>query len=266
MPILKSRGTALVAAATILAFAAGGGAVAGSKITSADIKDHAVKKADLHKNAVVSKKVKNGKLKMKDLDKATQDAIKKGVGPAGPQGPAGPPGGPSGAATETGVASVYVDRGNGPARFAIVSAALGPMATTTSGHFRFSCAGDQAPCKVSLGAAVISPKAGTSKVYPRLTIHKESGLATPPAPMTFCEYADGARNNVGFADIPKVATAAEAADAMRDQRVSMGVGGSLDCGAGQDYPTGGAVTEIWVPAASATVPNYYDVWITLAFQ
>jgi hypothetical protein len=272
--MFKSRALALVASATVLALAAAGGAVAGSKITSADIQDHAVKKVDLHKNSVVSNKVKNGKLKMKDLDKPTQDAIKKGVGPAGPagpagpQGPAGPPGGAgsSGAPTETGVASVYVDRGSGPrTRFAVVSAALGPMATTTSGHFRFSCSAAQAPCEVSLGAAVISPEGGTSKVYPRLTLHKESGAAAAPAPLTFCEYADGANNGAGFADVSKVATAAEAVEAMRSQRVSMGVGGSLDCGAGQTS-TSGTVTELLVPAGSATAPAYYDVLMTFAFQ
>jgi len=91
-PTPKGRGLALVACAIILALAAGGGAVAGSLITSADIKDKTIKKADLHKNSVVTKKVKNGNLKLKDLNKAANDAIAKGVGPAGPAGPQGPPG------------------------------------------------------------------------------------------------------------------------------------------------------------------------------
>ena len=202
LDMFKSRGVALVASAVILALAAGGGAVAGSKITSADIKDHAVTKADLHKNAVVSKTVKNGKLKMKDLDKPTQDAIKKGVGPAGPQGPAGPPGtsGTDSAArhTETGVASVYVDRGSGPTRYAIVSAALGPMATTTSGHFRFSCSAAQAPpCEVSIGAAVISPEARDDQGVPEAH-DPQAGRRGAARAMTYCEYADGARNRRGL--------------------------------------------------------------------
>jgi hypothetical protein len=48
----------------------------------------------------------------------------------------------------------------------------------------------------------------------------------------------------------------------RDDPLDLGVGG-FDCGAGQ---TGSSpVTEILVPAASATDPAYYDVWTTLAF-
>ena len=94
--IFKSRGVALVASAAVLALVAGaGGAVAGSLITSADIKDKTIKKVDLAKNAVVTKKVKNGTLKLKDLNEAANDAIANGRGPAGPkgaQGPAGPQG------------------------------------------------------------------------------------------------------------------------------------------------------------------------------
>ena len=59
------------------------GAVAGSLITSDDIQDKTIKKADLAKDSVVTKKVKDGSLKLKDLDKAAHDTIKKG----GPQGP-----------------------------------------------------------------------------------------------------------------------------------------------------------------------------------
>ena len=85
----KSRGLALVACASILVLAAGGGgAVAGSLITSKDIKDKSIKKVDLAKNSVVSTKVKDGTLKLKDLDKKANDKINKG----GPQGPAGPAG------------------------------------------------------------------------------------------------------------------------------------------------------------------------------
>ena len=99
----NGRTLTLVACASILAIAAGGGAVAGSLITSADIKDKTIKKVDLAKNAVVTKKVKDGTLKLKDLDKATQDAIAQG----GPQGPAGPPGatGPQGPKGDAGSAT-----------------------------------------------------------------------------------------------------------------------------------------------------------------
>jgi hypothetical protein len=105
--VFKGRGVALVASAAVLALAAGGsGAVAASLITSADIKDKAVKKVDLAENSVVSSKVKDGTLKLKDLGKKANDKINKGgpAGPAGPrgqtgaQGPAGPQGpqGPAG--------------------------------------------------------------------------------------------------------------------------------------------------------------------------
>ncbi len=60
--------------------------MAGSLITSADIKDKTIKKVDLAKDSVVTKKVKNGTLKLKDLNEAANDAIANG----GPQGPAGP--------------------------------------------------------------------------------------------------------------------------------------------------------------------------------
>ena len=87
--VFKGRGVALVASAAVLALAAGGsGAVAASLITSADIKDKAVKKVDLAENSVVSSKVKDGTLKLKDLGKKANDKINKG-GPAGPAGPAG---------------------------------------------------------------------------------------------------------------------------------------------------------------------------------
>ena len=113
--IFKSRGVALVASAAVLALVAGaGGAVAGSLITSADIKDKTIKKVDLAKNSVVTKKVKNGTLKLKDLDMKRPTTRSRTVGPegpantkgpngrarpsAGPQGPQGPqgPAGPPG--------------------------------------------------------------------------------------------------------------------------------------------------------------------------
>jgi hypothetical protein len=40
----------------------------------------------------------------------------------------------------------------------------------------------------------------------------------------------------------------------------MGIGGTLDCGSGQAYPTNGTATEIDVPA------GYYDVQSTFYFQ
>jgi hypothetical protein len=98
--LFKSRGVALVASAGILAVAAGGGAVAGTVITSQDIKDKTIQSADLHKNVIKTQKVKNGTLRLGDLDSKVQAALKKvgAPGPAGPAGPTGPTGpqGPKG--------------------------------------------------------------------------------------------------------------------------------------------------------------------------
>ena len=136
-----------------------------------------------------------------------------GKGPAGPQGPQGPAGaqgaaGAAAAAPEYGVASVFVDRGNGPSRFATYSATLGsPPGATTGGGFRFTCTPNQSPCRISYGAAVISDRSGDAVVHPRLLIYKEDGAIVnngpPDAAIEFCEFADGAA--AGFARIPRVA-------------------------------------------------------------
>ena len=52
--------------------------------------------------------------------------------------------------------------------------------------------------------------------------------------------------------------------AMRIAR-PMGIGGSLDCGAGQVRPPTGTVTSISVPAGSNGQDAFYDVWTTLGF-
>ena len=79
------RSLAVVAAAAVLALTAGGGAVAGSLITSKDIQDKTITGADLHKNAVKTQKVKDGTLKIQDLNKKAQDLINQ-PGPAGKDG------------------------------------------------------------------------------------------------------------------------------------------------------------------------------------
>ena len=203
------------------------------------------------------------------------------VGPQGPTGPAGPAGpagagGPAGPQGPTGLAgqnapaleyavvSVFVDRGNGPTRYATFSVALGsPVGTTTGGDFRFSCSAAQAECKISYGAAVISDQSGNALVHPRLLIHKEDG---PGAPITFCEYADGANNNAGLDQIPRVPSLQDAVSAMQTP-LNMGIGGTLDCGSTQTYPITGVVTEILVPAASnGSSTAFYDVAATFAFS
>ena len=154
--------------------------------------------------------------------------------------------------------------GERPARFATFSATLGsPAGTTTGGAFRFSCSQAQAPCKVSLGAAVISDSSGEAILYPRLLIHKQNGDSVP---ITFCEYADGANNNLGIDRIRRVPTLGDAIVAMQEP-LDMGIGGSLDCGSTQPYPPNGTVDEIWVPAASnGTETAFYDVSATLTFR
>src|SRR5262249_57218642 len=128
----------------------------------------------------------------------------------------------------------FVDRGNGPTRYATFSGCLGsPVGTTMGGAFRFSCSPAQAPCKISYGAAAISDQSGNALVHPRLLIHKESG-AIANAPIEFCEYADGANNNAGLAQIPRVPSLQDAVSALRTP-LSMGIGGSLDCGSTQPY-------------------------------
>jgi len=180
------------------------------------------------------------------------------TGPAGPAGPAGPPG--QGATPpEFAVVTVFVDRGGptAPDRFAFYSTALGsPAGTTTGGDFRFSCSATQAPCKVSYGAAVISDQSGNAVIHPRLLINKDA------PPVTLCEYVDGADNNAGLDQIPRVSSVQDAIAAMRTP-LDMGIGGSLDCFAPltnpQPTPPNGVVTEIWVPE------GFYDVAATFTF-
>jgi hypothetical protein len=165
------------------------------------------------------------------------------------------------------VVSVFVDRGNGPTRYATFSVPLGsPAGTTTGGDFRFTCTPAQAPCKITYGAAVISDQSGNALVHPRLLIHKESGAipndGPPDAPVEFCEYADGANNNAGLAQIPRVPSLAGAVTAMQTP-LNMGIGGSLDCGAGQPYTP--VVQEIWVSRASPTDNAFFDVSGTFVF-
>jgi hypothetical protein len=159
--------------------------------------------------------------------------------------------------------SVFVDRGSGPTRYATLSGALGsPAGTTLGGDFRFSCSAAQAPCKISAGAAVISGQSGTTVVHPRLLIHKQDD---PGAPITFCEYADGANNNAGLDTIQRVPTLVAAETAM-DTPLNMGIGGTADCVPGSP-PAPPAVTEISVPAASnGTSTAFYDVAASFAFS
>jgi hypothetical protein len=166
------------------------------------------------------------------------------------------------AAPEYGLVSVFVDHGSGKQRWATFSGPLGsPAGTTLGGNFRFSCTPAQAPCKISIGAAVISDQSGTTMVHPRLLIDEEDGRG---AVISNCEYADGANNTAGLDTISRVPTLI-AAEAAMNTPLSMGIGDSLDCGSTQPFsPT---VTEIWVPAASnGGGTAFYDVAATFAFS
>jgi hypothetical protein len=159
------------------------------------------------------------------------------------------------------VVTVFVNRGSGPTPWARYSVALGsPAGTTTGGDFRFTCTTVQVTCKISIGAAVISEQSGNAAIHPRLLIHKQADLVDEP--IRFCEFADGSDNNSGIDLIPRVRTMGEALVAMQTP-LNMGIGGSLDCGAGQPYTP--VVQEIWVSRASPTDNAFFDVSGTFVF-
>jgi len=174
------------------------------------------------------------------------------TGATGPAGPAGAPGvagatgpaGPAGAdgqdgtdaqALPYGVASINVSRSGGAfTPWATATTTLGspaPFGDNASGVVRFSCSDAQAPCKLNVNA--LATAAGY-KVYPRLVISKEN--FDTGAPLGNCEYADGTDNSGGSAAV--TGTAAD---------ITLGIGGSLDCGSAQTYPVDGVATELWVP-------------------
>jgi len=183
-------------------------------------------------------------------------------GPAGPQGPRGPqgPAGSGGSGAEYAVANVLVSRGGAaPVVWATFSATLGsPLGTTAGGQVRFSCSAAQAPCKVSIAAAVLSHRSGSAHVFPRLLIQKEDG---PGTPATFCEYANGADNSGAVDRIARVPMGTHAASIHTP--LAMGIGGTLDCAS--DQPFSPTVKTIWVPNASTGGTAFYDVWATLTF-
>ena len=73
------RSLVMLAMALGLALAAGSGAVAGSLVTSAKIKDNTIRSAD----------VRNGTLRLPDLSAPARRGLR---GPRGPEGPQGEPG------------------------------------------------------------------------------------------------------------------------------------------------------------------------------
>jgi hypothetical protein len=134
-----------------------------------------------------------------------------------------------------------------------------PIGTTTGGEFRFTCSTAQAPCKVSIAAAVLADKTGSALVYARVMIYKE----TVDGPEGFCEYADGSTNNSTPATLSRVPMSTSVSSI--NQPLDMGIGGSLDCGAGQTS-SNGIVKDIEVPSGPNGSNAYYDVFATFAFK
>ena len=146
-----------------------------------------------------------------------------------------------------GVGSVWVKRGtSNPTSWAEFTTTVGAgnnMGDSTGGTFRFTCSDAQAPCQVSAKAFTDNPDVF---VYPRLDIMRQdlNGGAE-----TYCEYADGTDNDGGAMTVGHTQTA-----------LTLGVGGSLDCGTSQTLPASGVVDEIDVPA------GHYDVATTFYFK
>jgi len=159
-------------------------------------------------------------------------------GAPGATGPAGADGqdGTDAQALPYGVATINISRGTGAFKpWATATTTLGSPALlgdNASGVVRFSCSDAQAPCKLNVNA--LATAAGY-KVYPRLVISKED--YDTGAPLGNCEYGDGVDNAPSYS----TALTGTAAD------ITLGIGGSLDCGSAQTYPVDGVATELWFP-------------------
>lgn len=78
----------VLAAGVVLALVSSGGAYAGSKITSAQIKDGTITGRDIHDRGITGRDVADSSLSVDKLTSASLNALKQ----PGPPGPAGPPG------------------------------------------------------------------------------------------------------------------------------------------------------------------------------
>jgi hypothetical protein len=156
---------------------------------------------------------------------------------------------------EYGVATVWVSRGPNPATaWATYSTRLGsPVGDTTGGVFRFTCSEANAPCTVSVKAAVLSDSNGTVQVYPRVLIYTQS-LAG--GPMVYCEYADGS-TGIGSDGAPVPIAKQDPSSSPTYTAMQVNIGGSADCAG--PVATAGNVDVITVPA------GYYDVKSTFVF-
>lgn len=253
-----------------LALALAGGAFAGKRylitsssqvkpgsLTGADIKNHSLTLKDIASGAkgafeppvVQGSRGPTGPRGPKGATGATGPAGP--AGPAGPTGPAGPqgPAGPKAPALHYAEGVVLVKRGSGSftpwaADSTVLGSPLG-FGDTASGEFRFTCSTANAPCAVSLQAA--ATEAGVT-VYPRILLYR-SDYNTGNW-VGYCEYGDGADNNGSY----------EAVGNGSPSNLTVGIGGTLDCGSSQTYPAGGTASEIDVPE------GYYDVFTTFYFK
>lgn len=184
------------------------------------------------------------------------------VGNTGPQGAQGVPGTPA-PTVDYGIVNVQVQRGSGAATtWAQYTSDLGsPVGGSTGGSFRFTCSTANAPCHISVQAAVEGQdNTKTHTFYPRLVVTRDGdGNGGGSISLTACEYADGATNANPFVTLT-------------DQGISptptftgttLGIGGSYDCDPGNTFfgsaqPAG--------DVATLEVPNgYYDVNGSFAF-
>ncbi|HEU5216197.1 MAG TPA: hypothetical protein VFU30_11710 [Gaiellaceae bacterium] len=265
--------TILALGAIALALALAGGAWAGKRyiITSS---------SQVKPGSLTGGDIKNHSLTLKDLSRGAAGAFVPpgGTGTRGPRGPKGDTGatgaqgptgatgaqGPTGAtgaqgpkgdkgdpgknapAPTYGIAQVLVSRGGHAAvPWATYSTSLGsPVGDTASGTFRFTCSTANAPCVLS--AQAYTTDSGTVTLYPRILIYK-SDINTGQVSGQ-CEYVDGTDNNGGQATLTQTSAP-----------ITLGIGGTLDCGSSQAYPPNGVASEIEVPA------GYYDVFSTFTF-
>lgn len=270
---MKRVMTIFGALALVLAIS-GGAFAAKGLLTGADIKNGSLTGADIKNGSVTGAEIKSHSLGVGQFNSTVFSAItgktaqgvagstgqngsKGDVGATGSRGDNGAKGdqgakGDKGDAGEAwrpsyGIAQVLVKRGTGAAGvWATYSTTLGsPVGDTTSGTFRFTCSTTNALCDVTVQAYTTST--GTVKVYPRILIYKSS-IDTGQV-FGQCEYGDGTDNNGGTATLTTTVAP-----------ITLGIGGSLDCGSAQAYPADGVATHIQVPA------GYYDVFSTFVFK
>jgi len=227
-----------------------GGAWAGKRYvitSSSQVKNGALTGAD----------IKNHSLGLADLTGGAHSDLKGARGPAGPAGPTGPTGpqGPQGVPGKGAPSPQYaegvvlVKRGTGePTPWATDSTVVGSplgFGDTASGEFRFTCSTANAPCAVSLQAQ--ATESGVT-VYPRILLYRTD--YNTGNWLGGCEYGDGADNNGSYEPVGSGSPAP----------LTVGIGGSLDCGSSQTYPPNGTASEIDVPE------GYYDVFSTFYFK